>query len=112
MKNSVETILGDMKKLFKELEIAYGDVKPQLCDANNAADSCTNKNCWVNRSRNDYFDRICDLERAINNAIEEIDTSKLTPENTLLLVRTKLSKSVTPKELNDNETLPKVAIQF
>lgn len=111
MKNSVETILQDIKKMFKELEIAYGDIKPQLCEINTAADSCPNNNCWVNRSRNAYFDRMCELERGITEVLEILNNcnSLSYAEND---IKNKLSKLVKLEPNIENEKAPKVAIQF
>lgn len=110
MKNSVETIIQDIKKLTKELEIAYGDIQPQLCEVNTSADSCLNKNCWVNRSRNAYFDRICDLENGVNDILESLGAANsLTPLE--LEIRNRLTKLVKQDSI-DNEKAPKVAIQF
>lgn len=111
MKNSVETILQDIKKLFKELEVAYGDIKPQLCEVNSAADSCPNKNCWVNRSRNEYFDRICELERGISETLEIINATN-TPSYAEIDIKNKLSKLIKHEARIENEDIPKVAIQF
>ncbi len=111
MKNSVETIITDIKKMVKELEVAYGDIKPQLCEVNSAADPCPNNNCWVNRSRNAYFDRICDLERGIMEVLETLNAC-----NSLsyaeMEIKNKLSKLVKLEPSIENEKAPKVAIQF
>lgn len=72
MKNSVETIILDIKKLFKELELAYGEVKPHICDIENVEEKCPNTKCWVQRVRDDQFDRICELERIILEAINRL----------------------------------------
>lgn len=72
MKNSVETILQDIKKLFKELELAYGEVKPVLCEVESVMDKCPNTKCWVQRVRDEQSEKIFDFERVIIKAINDL----------------------------------------
>lgn len=72
MNNSVETILHDIKKLFKELELAYGEVKPHLCNVESAFDQCPNTKCWVQKIRDEQHDRLSEFERIIFKTINEL----------------------------------------
>lgn len=71
MRNSIDTILQDIKKLFKELESAYGEIKPQLCDAQ-GFDDCPNTKCWVQRIRDEQSDKIFAMERVILTVINDL----------------------------------------
>lgn len=110
MKNSVEEIMRDMKRIFKELEVAYGDLKPQLCEVKTMGESCPNNNCWINRARNEYFDRVCELERGITEVLDILNHANSLSYSEMD-IKNRLSKLVTT-EPNDNEKTPKVAIQF
>lgn len=81
MKNSVETILQDIKKLFKELESAYGEVQPYVCKVDNAFDKCPNTKCWVQKIRDEQSDRIFEMERVILEAINIITMVNQTKAN-------------------------------
>lgn len=86
MDNSVDTIICDIKKLFKELETAYGIVKPQICEVE-GAEKCPNTKCWVQKIRDEYSERIMELESGIlstinnlmiyHNNIDDIDKESL-----------------------------------
>lgn len=142
MRNSIETILGDMKKMVKEMEIAYGDIKPQVCDVSSVGETCPNNNCWVNRARNDYFERVCELEEKILCAITDLEytvQSSTQPLEVSAIIK-RLKQSIMKTDCNEcvkkqncvsaykaraihsetcdnfqasqNDTSPKVAIQF
>ena len=98
MKNSIETILQDIKKLFKELELAYGEVKPHLCDLESVEDKCPNTKCWVQRVRDEQSDKIFEFERVIVGAINdltEIQRGAITKEDIQKVIQT-LDKSINP----------------
>jgi hypothetical protein len=67
----MDTIIQDIKKLFKELENVYGSVKPQICDIS-GIEKCPNTKCWVQKIRDEYSDKISDLNAAILNSIMDL----------------------------------------
>lgn len=112
MDNSVETILGDIKKLTKELERAYGKVKPQICDVT-GADSCPNTKCWVQNIRDQYDDRINSLEDSILNTINrlvEVNHNVKSPE--LLTIIQSLDILINPTPCVDCAKNPACRISY
>ncbi len=100
MKNSVETILHDIKKLFKELELAYGEVQPHLCDVN--LEKCPNTKCWVQKIRDEQFERICEFERITLSCINDLTAiQKETSNEKLQEVIKRLEYSINPTPCQD-----------
>jgi hypothetical protein len=107
MKKTLEILFSDLKKLTKEMELTYGDIKPQICSVENPLESCPNKNCWVNRSRDDFFNELCICSEAIVNSLDILNNQKIN-EETIQNVK-KILNAALPK----HETEPsKIAISF
>jgi len=101
MDNSVETILGDIKKLVKEAERAYGKVKPQICEVV-GVEKCPNTKCWVQQIRDEYNERICDLERVILisiNGLSELRT--VNPNININNIIATLDQAINPTPCNE-----------
>ena len=75
MNTSFELIISDIKKLFKELEMNYGRIKPQICDIDNL-ERCPNTKCWVQTIREEQQEQLTLLEGLLLNLLINIDNAK------------------------------------